>query len=40
MTITPLVRLPLSTLAEHPDLGDSLQFQINGLVVVFVALTK
>lgn len=40
MTTTPLVRPPLATLAEHPDLGDSLLFQINGLVVVFVALSS
>jgi sodium pump decarboxylase gamma subunit len=40
MTITPLVRPPLSTLAEYPDLGDSVLFQLNGLVVVFVALSS
>jgi len=40
MTTTPLVRPPLSSLAEYPDLGDSLLFQINGLVVVFIALSS
>lgn len=38
MTIAPFVRPPLSTLADYPSLSDSLLFQLNGLVVVFIAL--
>ena len=30
--------LPLASLAEYPSLGDSLVFQLNGLIVVFMAL--
>lgn len=40
MTITPFVRPPLSALAEYPSVGDSIEFQLSGLVVVFVALSS
>ena len=40
MLLSPLALAPspLLALPEHPTLGESLVYQINGLVVVFIAL--
>lgn len=40
MNALTLLLLPLAAaLPEHPALGDSIVYQLNGLVVVFVALS-
>lgn len=38
MTFTTALDLPLAALPEYPTFGESLAFQLNGLIVVFLAL--
>lgn len=38
MVPSPTARPFLATLPEYPSLGESIAFQLNGLIVVFVAL--
>lgn len=39
MVIYPSALAPLATLSEHPALGESIAYQLNGLTVVFIALS-
>lgn len=39
MVIHPSALAPLATLSEYPALGESIAYQLNGLIVVFVALS-
>lgn len=38
MNAVAISSLPIAALPEHPALGESIVYQINGLVVVFTAL--
>jgi hypothetical protein len=38
MTISLLLCPPLARISEYPSFGESVAFQLNGLVVVFLAL--
>lgn len=40
MVLYPSAPLLLATLPEYPALGESIAYQINGLVVVFIALSS
>lgn len=40
MVIYPSALAPLATLSEYPSLGESIAYQLNGLIVVFIALSS
>jgi Na+-transporting methylmalonyl-CoA/oxaloacetate decarboxylase gamma subunit len=40
MVIYPSALAPLATLSEYPTLGESIAYQLNGLIVVFLALSS
>lgn len=40
MVLFAPARPPLATLSEYPSIGESIVYQLNGLIVVFLALSS